>query len=106
MIYPIGSHVNEDDKSRKKMKIETFEKNNNNNNNKNALEIWWRVSYPQKLAWIHATVSDKPEFTDDGRATDGRPTDDGRKYACAMTVALLTKSIRAKKSISIWREAV
>ncbi len=51
-------------------KIEHFEKR------KNSLEIWWRGSYPQNLAWIHAAVSEKPEFTD-GRRTDGR-TDDGR----------------------------
>ena len=43
-------------------------------------------SYPQNLAWIHAVVSEKPEFMDDGQMTD----------ACAMTVALLTKSSRAK----------
>ncbi len=47
--------------------------------------------YPQHLVLIHAAVSDKLEFTD-GRRTDGRTTD-----ACAMTVALLTKSSRAKK---------
>ena len=43
------------------------------------------------MAWIHEAVSEKPEFTDDGR-TDGRTTD-----ACAMTVGLLAKSKRAKK---------
>ncbi len=59
---------------------------------KNDLEIWWRGSYPQNLAWIHAAVSEKPEFTDDGRIDDGRTTD-----ACTMTVALLTKSSRANK---------
>ena len=42
-------------------------------------------SHPQNLAWIHAPVSEKPEFTD-GQTTD----------ACAMTVALLSKSSRAK----------
>ncbi len=30
-------------------------------------------SYAQSLVWIHAAVSEKPEFTDDGR-TDGRRT--------------------------------
>ncbi len=54
---------------------------------KSGLEIWRIGSYPQNLVWIHAAVSEKPEFTDDGRTTD----------ACAMTVALLTKSSRAKK---------
>ncbi len=39
---------------------------------KNGLEIWWRGSYPQHLAWIHAAVSEKLEFTDDGRTDDGR----------------------------------
>ena len=41
------------------------------------------------MAWIHAAVSEKPEFTD-GR-TDGRTPD-----ARGMTVALLTKRSRAK----------
>ncbi len=43
-------------------------------------------SYPQNLAWIHAAVSEKLEFMDDGWTTD----------AYAMTVTLLTKSSRAK----------
>ena len=30
----------------------------------------WKGSYPQNLAWIHAAVSDKLEFTDEW--TDGR----------------------------------
>ena len=50
--------------------------------------MWWGGSYPQNLVWVHAAVSEKPEFTDDGRTTD----------ACAMTEALLTKSSRAKNS--------
>ncbi len=53
-------------------------------------------SYAQNLAWIHAAVSEKPKFTDDGR-TDGRWTTD----ACAITVALLTKSSRARNEIKI-----
>ncbi len=63
---------------------------------KNSLEIWWRASYPQNLAWIYAAVCEKIEFTDDQR-TDGRTTD-----ACAMTVALLTKSSKAKNCLEIW----
>ncbi len=44
-------------------------------------------SYPQSLAWLHEAASEKPEFTDNGRTMD----------ACTMTVALLTKSSRAKR---------
>ncbi len=48
------------------------------------MQIWWRGSYPQNLARIHAAVSEKLEFRD-GRTMD----------ACAMTqdsrVALLCK---------------
>ncbi len=73
-------------KNRKNLKIENFEKTKK----KNGLEIWWRGIYAQNLAWIHAVVSEKLEFTDGGR-TDRRTMD-----ACAMTVALLTKSSRAK----------
>ncbi len=58
---------------------------------KYGLGIWWRGSCPQNLAaWIYAEVSGKLEFTHDGRR---RRTPD----ACAITVALLTKSSRAKK---------
>ncbi len=49
-----------------------------------------RRSYPQNLAWTHAAVSEKLEFTEDGRTTD----------ACAITVGLLTKSSRAKNPVS------
>ena len=63
---------NEKKKNRKNLKIENFE-----NRKKNGLEIWWRGSYSQNLAWIHAAVSEKLEFTD-GRM-DGRTTD-----ACAI----------------------
>ncbi len=34
---------------------------------KNNMEIWWIGSCPQNLVWIHAAVSKKPDFTDDGR---------------------------------------
>ncbi len=57
---------------------------------KKDVEIWWRGSYQQNLAWIYAAVSEKLEFTN-GRTTN----------ACAMTVALLTKSGRAKKTMSM-----
>ncbi len=50
---------------------------------KNGQEIWWIGSFPYNLAWIHAAVSEKLEFTD-GRTDDGLP-------------ALLAKSSRAKK---------
>ena len=36
-----------------------------------VLEIWWRGIYPQNLAWVHAAVSEEPQFA-------GRLTDDGR----------------------------
>ena len=75
-----------------KKKIAKFFENQqkkNKNKQKNGLEILWRGSYPQNLAWIHAGVSKKPQFTDVRRKTD----------ACAMTVALLTKSNRAKNEI-------
>ncbi len=65
-------------KKRKKMKFENFENKTKQNKKKknNRLVIQQRGSYPQNLAWIHAAVSEKPEFTYDGR-TDGR-TNDGR----------------------------
>ncbi len=44
------------------MNIENFAKKK-----KNGLEIWWRGSYRQYLAWTRAAVSEKPKFTDDGR---------------------------------------
>ncbi len=32
----------------------------------------WRIgSFPQKLAWIHEAVSEKPELTDASRTDDG-----------------------------------
>ncbi len=61
---------------RKNLKMENNKKKKNHK--KNVLEIWWRGSYPQYWACIHATVSEKPEFTVDGRTTDGRTTYDGR----------------------------
>ncbi len=48
-------------KIRKNLKIEKRQKN--------GLEILWRGSYPQTLAWIHMAVSEKLEVTDDGRTT-------------------------------------
>ena len=48
-------------KNRKKLKIENLEKQN-----KNVLEIWCRGSYSQNLDWIHAVVSVKLEFMDNG----------------------------------------
>ncbi len=48
-----------------KLKLENFEKKKTKT--KNGLEIWWRESYPENLAWIHAAVSEKAKFTDDGR---------------------------------------
>ncbi len=65
MFAPIGSHVNENEKKCKNLKIKNFEKGK-----KNDLEIWLRGSYPQNLAWIHAAVSEKPEFTEDGWTTN------------------------------------
>ncbi len=47
------------------MKIDNFEKP------KNDLEIWWRGRYPQNLAFIHAAVSEKLEYTDNGQTDDG-----------------------------------
>ena len=41
-------------------------------NGKNGLEIWWIAAFPQNLALICSTVSEKTRFTD-GRTTDGRP---------------------------------
>ncbi len=73
-------------KAKKKKK----EKNKQTNKNwilkywKNGLEVWWRGSYPQSLAWIHAAVYEKPGL----RTTDGQRT--------PAPVALLTKSSRAK----------
>ncbi len=55
-----------------------------------GLDIWQVGSFPQNLAWIHVALSDKPELTD-GWTTD----------ACATTVALLTKSSRAKNETII-----
>ena len=43
----------------------------------------------KKMTWTHTTVSEKTELTDG--QTDGRTTN-----ACATTVALVTKSSRAK----------
>ncbi len=74
----MGSHVNENEN----LKLKILKKKKK----KKCLEIWWIGSFPQNLSWIHAVVSEKPEFMDDGRTTD----------ACATTVALLTKSSRAK----------
>ena len=50
------------------------------------MEIWWKGSYLRSLAWMHAAVSEKFEFMDAGRMPD----------FCATTVALLTKSSKAK----------
>ncbi len=62
-------------KNGKNLKIENFEKTKQTNKQtkkKNGLEIWWRVSYPQSLAWIHASFSEKPQFTDSsGYRMDG-----------------------------------
>ncbi len=55
------------------------------------IHVWWIGSCPQNVAWIHAAVSEKPEFTDAGK-------DGGTNDACATTVALLTKSSKAKNS--------
>ncbi len=52
------------------------------------MEIWQIDSIPQNLPWIHATVSEKPELTDEWCMTD-----DGRMHH---DVALLRKSSRAK----------
>ncbi len=37
------------------------------------MEIWWIATFPQNLALIWLTVSEKTRFTD-GRRTDGRRT--------------------------------
>ncbi len=77
-------------KNRKNLKIEKKRKE------KNCLEIWWIGWCPQNLA-----VSEKPECTDE-RTTD----------SCATTVALLTKSSRAKNGalvsvlVSAWNRAL
>ena len=66
----LGSNVNENEKKNLKnfkTKMEILKKK------QNGLEMWLRRSCPQNVAWIHAAVSEKPEFTDDGR-TDGRWT--------------------------------
>ncbi len=58
------SYVNKNEKeNRKKLKFLKLKK-------KNVLEIWWIGSCPQNLVCIHAGVSKKPEFTDEGRTTD------------------------------------
>ncbi len=49
------------------------------------MEIWWIATFPQNLALICSTVSEKTRFTD-GRTTDARAT----------ALALLTRSSRAK----------
>ncbi len=36
-------------------------------NGKNGLEIWWIATFPQNLALICLTDSEKTRFTDDGR---------------------------------------
>ncbi len=77
MLAPIGSHVNENEKNnRKNLVIENFETRKICSGDMVGREL------PQNLAWIHAAVSEKPEFMDD---------------ACARTVALPTKLSRAKK---------
>ncbi len=43
--------------------IQNFEKR------KKGLEIWWTATFPQNLALICFTVSEKTHFTDDGRLT-------------------------------------
>ncbi len=60
-------------------------------NGKTGLEIWWIGTFPQSLALICLTVSEKMRFTDDGR-TDDRAT----------ALALLTQSSRAKNSVFIY----
>ena len=57
-----------------------------------VVEIWWRErdSYPHNLAWIHAAVSEKLEFTDDGRTDGGRLHHDIE--LCLATSANLMKS--------------
>ena len=70
-----------------------------------GLEIWWRGSYPQNLACIHAAVSEKLEFTGrrttEGRRTEGRTTD-----ACAMWQARCDSSsadkVKQLKSVIVW----
>ncbi len=58
IFAPIGSHVNE----KEKQIVKNWKLWKKNPTNKIGLEIWWRASYPQNLAWIHAAVSEKPEF--------------------------------------------
>ncbi len=37
------------------------------------MEIWLINRVPYNLILMHAAVSEKPELTDDGQMTDGRP---------------------------------
>ncbi len=46
------------------------------NQKKNGLEIWWKGTFPQNLALMCLTGSEKTGFTDAGRTDDGRPRDD------------------------------
>ncbi len=66
-------------------KIVKIQKSKIFKNGKNGLEIWWIATFPQNLAFICLTVSEKARFRD-GRMTDAR----------AMALALLTQSSRAK----------
>ncbi len=50
------------------------------------MEIWWTATFPNILALICFTVSEKTRFMDGRRTTD----------ACVMAIALLTQSSRAK----------
>ncbi len=68
-----------------KKKIVKIQKSKIFKNGKNGLEIWWIATFPQNLALICVTVSEKTRFTD-GRTTDARAT----------ALALLTQSTRAK----------
>ncbi len=77
-FYPIGSHVNENEKkNRKNLKIENFEKRN------------WSGDLVERELPTKFGLDPCSGFWE---TWDGRLTTD----ACAMTAALLTKSSRAK----------
>ncbi len=61
-------------------------------NGKNGLEIWWTATFPQNLALICFTVSEKTRFVDDRLQTT-------MTYARAAAIALLTQLIK-----TMWRK--
>ncbi len=89
---PLGPMLTKTEK-----KIVKIQKSKIFKNGKIGLEIWWIATFPQNLALIRLTVSEKTYFTDD----DGRTTDTCARtcaWTCATALALLTQSSRAKNA--------